>query len=158
MDMHDRIRDATEFLEQIGRDRSLLEGLSDEDRIRFLNAAGGAFNPDTEERRQWARARKRQQRRDKIQRDEGVLAETGIRRLRAKPVYTTPNVFAPEGFEPHDLSEAATRGRRRQALLRVQEALPADAPLLRPALPIVRASTTSPNAPRRPICPGVSRC
>ena len=29
-------------------------------------------------------------------RDDGVLHETGIRTLRRKPVFTTPNVFPPE--------------------------------------------------------------
>ena len=33
------------------------------------------------------------------QRDEAVLAETGIRVLRERPVFTTPNVYPPDGFE-----------------------------------------------------------
>jgi len=99
MDKRDQIRSTTEFLEQVASDRSILEGLSEADRIRFLNAAATVFNPDAEERRQWARARKREQRRARIRRDEDVLVQTGIRRQRAKPVFTTPNVFAPEGFD-----------------------------------------------------------
>ena len=41
---------------------------------------------------------RRRTRADKAQRDADVLAGTGIRTLRAKPVFTSPNVFAPDGF------------------------------------------------------------
>ena len=40
--------------------------------------------------------------RDRLQADEQVLGATGIRVLRDKPVFTTPNVFAPENFEQQD--------------------------------------------------------
>ena len=35
-----------------------------------------------------------------------VLASTGIRELRRKPVFHSPNVFPPESFEPRDVHEA----------------------------------------------------
>ena len=35
----------------------------------------------------------------KVERDEAMLAESGIRVLRERPVFTTPNVFPPAGFE-----------------------------------------------------------
>jgi NAD(P)-dependent dehydrogenase (short-subunit alcohol dehydrogenase family) len=38
-----------------------------------------------------------------VRQDEGVLAETGIRTLRRRPVFRTPNVFPPERFEPRDV-------------------------------------------------------
>lgn len=38
-----------------------------------------------------------------------VLAGTGIRTLRAKPVFTTPNVFPPVGFEQADVADARFR-------------------------------------------------
>ena len=34
-----------------------------------------------------------------------MLAETGIRVLREKPVFTTPNVFAPAEFEQADVDD-----------------------------------------------------
>ena len=42
-----------------------------------------------------------------------MLNDTGIRALRRRPVFTTPNVFPPEGFEPKDVhgDEARARGR-----------------------------------------------
>ncbi|MEO6629031.1 MAG: SDR family oxidoreductase [Aquihabitans sp.] len=94
----DRLRAATELLESVAVDRSPLEALSDEERQRFLNAAGDVFCPDVEERRQRSKARRKRARADKLARDEQVLNQTGIRSMRAKPVFTTPNVFPPEGM------------------------------------------------------------
>ena len=88
------------LLERIVADRSLLDGLDHDERVRFLNAAGDVFSPDVEDRRQLVKARRRKEKLDKRQREEDALGETGIRRLRARPVFTTPNVFPPEGFEP----------------------------------------------------------
>ena len=68
-----------------------------------MNAAGDVFCPDVDERRRRVKARQRRRRAEKLRRDEDVLAETGIRRSRAKPVFTTPNVFPPEGFAPDDV-------------------------------------------------------
>jgi NAD(P)-dependent dehydrogenase (short-subunit alcohol dehydrogenase family) len=102
---------ATELLEAIAGDRSLLDGLTAEERIRFVNAAGNAFAPDVEARRQQTKARRRQEKADKVQRDEAVLTDTGIRRLRARPVFVTPNVFVPGGFEHGTVDdEAVARG------------------------------------------------
>ncbi len=67
------------------------------------------FCADPEERRIRTKALKRQRRSAKVQRDETVLAETGIRTLREQTVFTTPNVYAPDGFEQHDVDEAAYR-------------------------------------------------
>ena len=63
--------------------------------MRFLNAAGNVFEPDVDARRQQTKARRRQEKAAKVRRDEDVLTETGIRRLRARPVFMTPNVFPP---------------------------------------------------------------
>jgi NAD(P)-dependent dehydrogenase (short-subunit alcohol dehydrogenase family) len=95
-DLIARVRAATELLETVGADRSILHPVSEAERIRFLNAVGNVAFPDVEERRQRAKALRRRDRAEKLQRDEGRLAETGIRRLRAKPVYTTPNYATPE--------------------------------------------------------------
>ncbi len=95
-DLTDALLAAAELLEEVAADRSLLDGLSPEERIRFLNAAGNAFAPDVEARRQQTKARRRQEKATRIRRDEEVLTETGIRRLRARPVFVTPNVFPPE--------------------------------------------------------------
>ncbi len=97
-DLAARVREATELLEAVARDPFVLEALSEDERVRLLKAVAEVACPDPEERRQQHRARRRRERSEKIQRDEDVLAETGIRRARSEPVFTTPNVFAPEGF------------------------------------------------------------
>ena len=91
-----RLRDTTALLESIAGDRTMLDVLTAEERARLVTAAGDVFCPDVEQRRTWAKARRRQARADKVDREEEVLSQTGIRALRAKPVFTTPNVFPPE--------------------------------------------------------------
>jgi NAD(P)-dependent dehydrogenase (short-subunit alcohol dehydrogenase family) len=103
MSMFEQVRAATELLEAVAADRSTIDDLPESERIRFLNAAGDVFCPDVEERRLRVKARRRRERAEKLQRSEDVLAETGIRTLRAKPVFTTPNVFPPEGFVQHEV-------------------------------------------------------
>ena len=97
-----KLRAATEALEAVACDRGLLETLSAEERTRLLTAAGDVFDPDVVRRRQSSKAFRRRQKAARIQQDETLLAATGIRTLRDKPVYTSPNVFAPRGFEQED--------------------------------------------------------
>ncbi|MEX0767661.1 MAG: SDR family oxidoreductase [Microthrixaceae bacterium] len=96
---------ATELLEAVAQDRSVLAHLSTDQRSRFLSAAGDVFCPDVEERRQQIRARRRKQRLEKAQQDETVLNSTGIRTLRAQEVFTSPNIFPPVGFVQTELTE-----------------------------------------------------
>jgi NAD(P)-dependent dehydrogenase (short-subunit alcohol dehydrogenase family) len=105
----DRLREAIELLEAVVRDRSLLGALTLDERHRLLAAAGDVFNPDVVQRRQWGKALRKREKAAKQQRDEAVLAETGIRVLREKPVFTTPNVFAPEEFEQRELDDVERR-------------------------------------------------
>ncbi|MGZ4756914.1 MAG: SDR family NAD(P)-dependent oxidoreductase [Acidimicrobiia bacterium] len=102
-----RLRAATDLLRAIAADPSRLGVLTEAERIALLNAAGDVFAPDVELRRQRVRARQRRDRADKLRRDADVLAGTGIRRLRSKPVFTTPNVFPPEGFVQSELTAEA---------------------------------------------------
>jgi NAD(P)-dependent dehydrogenase (short-subunit alcohol dehydrogenase family) len=102
-EFREEIRRATELLEGVVADPSVLEVMPEHERIRFVNAAGDVFCPDVDERRRRTKARQRRQRSETLEQDGAVLAGTGIRRLRAKPVFTTPNVFPPEEFEPDDL-------------------------------------------------------
>jgi NAD(P)-dependent dehydrogenase (short-subunit alcohol dehydrogenase family) len=92
------VRAATELLEALSRNPYVLDALPEDDRVRLLRAVAEVACPDPEERRQQRRARIRRERSSKIQRDEDVLAETGIRRRRSESVFSTPNAFAPEGF------------------------------------------------------------
>ncbi len=58
-DFSAQIRAATEFLESVVADPSVLEVMTEEERIRFVNAAGDVFSPDVTERRRRLKARQR---------------------------------------------------------------------------------------------------
>jgi len=103
-----QLRAATELLEVVAQDRSVLANLSTEERARLLSAAGDVFCPDVEERRQQIRARRRRQRSEKAQRDEAVLNSTGIRTLRSQEVFTSPNIFPPVGFVQAEIPTSET--------------------------------------------------
>jgi NAD(P)-dependent dehydrogenase (short-subunit alcohol dehydrogenase family) len=90
-----RITDATQVLEEIVRDRALLVDIPVEERNRFLAAAGQVSRPDVIDRRRLLKVSKRKRKAERVQREESLLAETGIRRLRRAPVFTTPNYFPP---------------------------------------------------------------
>ena len=96
------LKAAVGLLEQIAGDRTLLAHLSEAERTRLLQAAGEVFCPNVSERRQLVKARVRQRKADKLRRDQGKLNETGIRKLRREKVFTTPNVFPPEGFRQEE--------------------------------------------------------
>jgi NAD(P)-dependent dehydrogenase (short-subunit alcohol dehydrogenase family) len=100
-----RLRAATEALEEVVADRSLLQDLPLDERTRLLRAAGNVYEPDVEARRRQIKAERRQAKQHKAERDQGTLDETGIRSLRAKPVFTTPNVFAPRHVPPDDIDD-----------------------------------------------------
>ena len=98
----ERVRVTTELLESIAADRALLYGLPTGDRERLHQAVAQVYNPDPVARRRMLRDAERARRVEQTRRVESVLDETGIRTLRRKPVFTTPNFFPPEGFESRD--------------------------------------------------------
>ena len=109
----ERARPAIEVLEMIAANGRLLEELPLEVRSRLHECIGRIYLPDPVARRQYRRLAARERNRALVRADEAVLHETGIRVLRRKPVFTTPNVFAPLGFEAQDQdSEEAEAGRR----------------------------------------------
>jgi NAD(P)-dependent dehydrogenase (short-subunit alcohol dehydrogenase family) len=98
--LSERLRAAADLLETIVADRSLLAGIPEADRNRFLNAAGRVSRPDALSRRQLLKVVKRKKRAEKVQRSESVLAATGIRKLRREPVFiTSPNIYPPKSTE-----------------------------------------------------------
>ena len=94
--LSERLRAATSLLEEIVADRALLADIDVEDRNRFLQAAGRVSRPDVIDRRRLLKVSKRKRKAERVQREESVLAETGIRKLRRAPVFTTPNYFLPK--------------------------------------------------------------
>lgn len=105
--LSDQLRAATELLEKVAADRALLAQLSVEERTRLLTAAGEIYCPDLKERRRLVKARVKQRKAEKLQRDQAKLHETGIRKLRREKVFMTPNVFPPANFEQQEAAEDA---------------------------------------------------
>jgi NAD(P)-dependent dehydrogenase (short-subunit alcohol dehydrogenase family) len=101
----EQLRAAAKLLECAAANRAVLAELSLEERTRLLKAAGDLYCPNVRERRRLVKARSRQKQQDKLQRDQGVLNETGIRALRRKPVFTTPNVHPPLNFEQKEVAD-----------------------------------------------------
>ncbi len=93
-----QLRAATVLLESASKNRALLAQLSVEERSRLLQAAGDIYCPDVSERRRLVKARQKQRKAEKNEKAQEVLSETGIRALRRKPVFTTPNFFPPAKF------------------------------------------------------------
>jgi len=83
----------------------LVNELDATEKADFFNAAGDVFCPDPEIRRRRTKLLQQQRRSEKSQRDDETLAETGIRTLRSRPVFTTPDVYAPDDFEQHDVDD-----------------------------------------------------
>jgi NAD(P)-dependent dehydrogenase (short-subunit alcohol dehydrogenase family) len=100
-----RLAAATNLLESIINNRALLAEIPEADRVRFLQAAGQVSRPDAVDRRRLRKAQLRRRDQERIQRDQKVLAETGIRVLRKKPVFTTPNIYPPLGFEQKEIKD-----------------------------------------------------
>ena len=105
--MTERLREATELLESIAADRTVLAGVPDADRARLLQAVALVYHPDRVERRRMAKVTAKQRRAVRVRETEDTRSETGIRELRRKPVYHSPNVFPPESFDPQDVHDAS---------------------------------------------------
>ncbi len=99
----ERLRDAADLLEAVAHDRTLLLSVPETEMHRLLRLAGEVSRPDAVKRRQLVKETKRNRKAAKVGREEALLADTGIRKLRREVVFTTPNVFPPREFEQHDV-------------------------------------------------------
>jgi NAD(P)-dependent dehydrogenase (short-subunit alcohol dehydrogenase family) len=95
---------ALELLEWLAADHDRLQQFSPEERERFHKAIAQLYNPDPKARRALLKAAERERSAQRLAKVDSVLHETGIRALRRKPVFTTPNYFPPPAEE-----EAETR-------------------------------------------------
>jgi NAD(P)-dependent dehydrogenase (short-subunit alcohol dehydrogenase family) len=111
-----RLHETIELLESIAADHTILAGVRDEDRKRLLQAVANVYSPDRVERRRMSKVVARERKAARVRSDQGVLQETGIRTLRRKPVFHTPNVFpalsVADGFDPRDVHEDSGFGIR----------------------------------------------
>ncbi len=104
----ERVPELIAQLEAIAADRSVLDAISSSERHRLLAAAGAVFNPDPVDRRRQAKAAEKRRRAERSAQVESVEADSGIRLLRAKPVFTTPNVFPPSAPDTPETSTDET--------------------------------------------------
>src|SRR5262245_18674859 len=104
-----QLRAAAEILERAAADRSLLDSLTVAERARLLKAAGYVYCPDVHASRGLVKATVRRRKAEKTQRDQSVLDQTGIRALRRKKVFTTPNVLPPPNADPKDVADPEFR-------------------------------------------------
>ncbi|MDQ6704677.1 MAG: oxidoreductase, partial [Acidobacteriota bacterium] len=95
----ERLRSATELLESIAFNRAVLGRVPVLDRERLHRAIAEVYNPDPIGRRRMVRAAERERTAARTQRVDAALDETGIRTLRRRPVFTSPNVFPPPDFD-----------------------------------------------------------
>ena len=100
-----QLKAAAGLLEKVAANRALLAGLPVEERTRLLKAAGEIYSPDVSQRRRLVKAKVRQRKAEKLERDQSKLNETGIRKLRRQKVFTTPNVFPPAGFAQREVTD-----------------------------------------------------
>ena len=87
----ERVREVIDVLERLAEDWTLFDQLCPTDRARLHRAISRAYEPDRRARRKRTRTR----RAEHLRRDDGLLHATGIRSLRRRPVFTTPNVCLP---------------------------------------------------------------
>jgi NAD(P)-dependent dehydrogenase (short-subunit alcohol dehydrogenase family) len=91
----ERAPEILDILEWLAADHDRLEQLTPQDRERLHKAVAQLYNPDSKARRALLKAAERERSANRTQRIDSVLHETGIRTLRRKPVFTTPNFFPP---------------------------------------------------------------
>lgn len=94
-DLQQRVREATELMERLAKNLALLDELPEAQSKRLKEAASRMHNPDRTERRRQLKERRRERIAGIVNRDEELLNQTGIRELRRRPVFTTPNYFPP---------------------------------------------------------------
>ncbi|MBB3227245.1 NAD(P)-dependent dehydrogenase (short-subunit alcohol dehydrogenase family) [Luteibacter sp. Sphag1AF] len=113
----ERLRAATELLEAVAADPQMLEQVSGQERGRLHQAVASVYDPDPVARRVKLKAAEKARYAEKIRADDEVLDNTGIRALRRKPVFSTPNVFAPVGFDPQDIHPDVDASKPRESTL-----------------------------------------
>ena len=101
----EQLKAAIELLEQASANRGLLAGLTDEEHTRLMKAAGDLYCPDLSQRRKLVKAKVKQRKAEKKNNDDAKLHQTGIRELRRKPVFTTPNYFPPLDFKQEEVKD-----------------------------------------------------
>jgi len=98
----DELRLATDLLNRVVTDRSVIDSLPEKDRIAFLRAAGQVSRPTRDELTALNRSRRRTRHKEELAHDRSLRAQTDIRAARTTEVFTAP--------ERKNASERADRG------------------------------------------------
>ncbi|WP_407060970.1 SDR family NAD(P)-dependent oxidoreductase [Agrilutibacter solisilvae] len=98
----DRLQAALALLEAIIADRGVLDALPADERTRLLQAVALVHHPEPRARRRKSKDEARERALEKARATEALLDQTGIRTLRRKPVFSTPNYFPPQAPGLHD--------------------------------------------------------
>jgi hypothetical protein len=104
-DEHAQTLKSADLLETISRDGTVWEGVPAEDRERLLRAVALVYSPDRAERRRLVKMAERGRKAQRVKQDEAVRSVTGIRALRQRPLFHTPNVFPPEEFDQREVED-----------------------------------------------------
>ncbi len=115
-DVRRRLLDAMDLLHEVIAAPDLLDALDASEKADFFNAAGDVFHPDPDIRRRRTKLLQQQRRQERVRADESTLDRTGIRTLRARPVFTTPDVHPPVDFEQGDIEDRLDRPPFRETL------------------------------------------
>lgn len=84
-------RDFLKALENLAQNPALLAGISQEERIRLMKAAGMIAHPNAEANRKIARAGRKLRKERRREKDREARNQAGIREARQKTVFVAPN-------------------------------------------------------------------
>ena len=98
----ERLLATLQLLESIIVDRSVLQTLAPDERERLLQAVALVHHPEPRARRRKLKVQARERAQEKSRATQALLDRTGIRTLRRKPVFSTPNYFPPQAPGQHD--------------------------------------------------------
>src|ERR1044072_1413431 len=105
----EEVQEAIDLLEAIAKDVRLLETLPEGQAVRLRRAARRVAHPDRTTRRRLQKENRSAHKPAKLRKTEENRHDTGIRTLRRKPVFTTPNYFPPPPGEDEPPREAGER-------------------------------------------------
>jgi hypothetical protein len=98
-----RLQPALSLLDAIIADRDVMEAWPAADRERLLQAVALVHHPEPRARRRKSKDLARERAQEKARATEALLDQTGIRTLRRKPVFTTPNLPPAPEIEPQEV-------------------------------------------------------
>ncbi|WP_045770707.1 SDR family NAD(P)-dependent oxidoreductase [Xanthomonas albilineans] len=96
--LSERLRITLELLDAIEADRTVLDALPEAERVRLHQAVAKVFHPEPKTRRKLLKQQARERHQEKVRKVEALLEQTGIRALRRKPVFSTPNYVCKQKF------------------------------------------------------------